>query len=52
MQEYKKALQAVHWPTSEEVTKKFGLVLIVLLTLLIIIGAIDGIIGYLLGYIY
>lgn len=52
MQELKESLRKVEWPTSEEVAGRFGLVLIVLLTLIVIIAAVDGIWGYLLGYIY
>ncbi len=52
MSQLTKAIRKVEWPTSEEVAGRFGLVLIVLITLLVLISAIDGVLGYLLGYIY
>lgn len=52
MQGLKEALNKVEWPTNEEVLNRFVLVIIVLLVLLVIIASIDGLLGYLLGFIY
>lgn len=52
MQGLKEALSKVEWPTSSEVSERFVLVIIVLIALVIMIAAMDGLLGYLLGYIY
>lgn len=52
MRELTKALKKVEWPQGDEVSGKFLLVLIVLLALLAIIASIDGLLGYLLGFMY
>lgn len=52
MQGLKEALSKVEWPTSSEVSSRFGLVILVLVCLIFIIAAVDGLLGYLLGFIY
>ncbi len=52
MKDLKEALTKVEWPNSTEVSGKFALVIIILISLIIFIAAIDGLLGYLLGYIY
>lgn len=48
----REALNKVEWPTSDEVSGRFVLVIVVLIVLVAIIASIDGLLGYLLGYIY
>ncbi len=48
----KEAFKNIDWPTSEEVMKKLGLVLLVMIVLILVIAGLDGLFGYLLGYIY
>lgn len=52
MNGFRDALNNVEWPSGDEVMKKFALVIIVLLLFLAFIAAVDGILGYLLGFIY
>lgn len=52
MQGLREALSKVEWPTSDEVSGRFVLVIIVLIALVAIIASVDGLLGYLLGYIY
>ncbi len=52
MQGLREALSKVEWPTSDEVSGRFALVIIVLIVLMAIIASVDGLLGYLLGYIY
>ncbi len=52
MQGLREALTKVEWPTSNEVSGRFGLVIMVLVILVLLIAGIDGLLGYLLGYIY
>lgn len=52
MQELREALNKVEWPTGTEVSGKFVLVMIVIIALIAIIAMSDGLLGYLLGFIY
>lgn len=52
MQSMMEALRKVEWPTSSEVSSRFVLVIIVIIVLLAVIAACDGLLGYLLGFIY
>lgn len=52
MQGLQEALKKVEWPNTQEVSGRFALVLIVLLVLVLLIASIDGLLGYLLGFIY
>ncbi len=47
-----KSLSQVEWPTNGEVAGRFGLVIVVLITLIVVIAVVDGLLGYLLGFIY
>lgn len=52
MLELRESLKKVEWPTSIEVSGRFALVIIVIIALVAIIATADGLLGYLLGFIY
>lgn len=52
MQGLREALTKVEWPTGVEVSGRFALVIVVIIALVAIIATTDGLLGYLLGFIY